>query len=82
MKNDKFTWEQIKEKYPHQNVGLTDVEYSTPWGGAILAAKVACTDKDTDRNIIALKAIRGELIMRYTTMDEDEISGYVGGDNI
>lgn len=69
----RLTWEQIKEKYPHQNVGLSDVEYITPQGGAIKSAIVICTDKDIDRNDIALRAIRGELIMRYTTLDEDGI---------
>lgn len=74
MSNERLTWEEIKQKYPHQNVGLIDVEYANSGiGGPVKSAVVVCTDCDTDRNEIAWKAIQGELIMVYTTFDEDSL---------
>ena len=78
MPTEKLSWEQIKEQYPHQNVGLVDVEFATPQGGAILYARVVCTDKNTDRNDMAFRAVRGDYIIRYTTMDEDSVTDFPG----
>lgn len=39
----------------------------------IQSAIVKYTDSDTDYNTMAQLAISGEIIVRYTTFDEDEI---------
>lgn len=70
--SERLTWEKIKEKYPHQNVGLTDVVMEEN-SNIIQSAIVKYTDSDTDYNTMAQLAISGEIIVRYTTFDEDEI---------
>lgn len=70
--SERLTWEEIKEKYPHQNVGLTDVVMEEN-SNIIQSAIVKYTDSDTDYNTMAQLAISGEIIVRYTTFDEDEI---------
>ena len=70
--NKRLTWKEIKEKYPHRNVGLKDIIYKNQIGGSIESAIVICTDVETDINEMAYKAIKGELVMTYTTLDEDE----------
>lgn len=70
--SERLTWKEIKEKYPHQNVGLTDVIMEEN-SNIIQSAIVKYTDSDTDYNTMAQLAISGEIIVRYTTFDEDEI---------
>jgi len=77
MKDIRLTWDEIQQKYPHQNVGLVDVEYTNGYGSAIRRAIVVCTDKEIDRDEIAWKAINGELVMRYTTPDEYPFVNYM-----
>ena len=75
MENIRLTWNEIKEKYPHQNVGLIDVEYIGK-GLGIKSAVVLCTDKSTSYDEMCLMAVRGNIDMRYTTLDEDlQITG-------
>jgi len=72
MKPDgkRLTWAQIVKKYPHQTVGLVDVEYGEN-DATVASAIVKCTSKDTDPNEIFRAALRGELLMEYTTFDID-----------
>ena len=70
--SERLTWKEIKEKYPHQNVGLTDVIMEEN-SNIIQSAIVKYIDSDTDYNTMAQLAITGEIIIRYTTFDEDEI---------
>ena len=46
MNNERLTWEQIKEKYPYQFVGLTDVEKGRNYND-IISAVVKYAGKDT-----------------------------------
>ena len=64
------TWEEIKEQYPHCNVGLKDIIYASN-SNYIKSARVVCTDKDTTRDEMAMSAIKGDIVMRYTTLDEE-----------
>lgn len=68
--DEQLTWEEIKERYPHCNVGLKDVIYADN-SNYIKQARVVCTDKDTTRDEMAMAAISGDIVMRYTTLDED-----------
>lgn len=72
MKSELITWEEIKTRYPHCNVGMVDVEYSDN-SNYIKKARVVCTDIDSDRDDMILSAINGKMIVRYTTLDEDEV---------
>jgi hypothetical protein len=78
MKPDgkRLTWAQIVKKYPHMNVGLVDVETGIN-SADIKSAVVKCTSKDTSYDDMCLAAIRNEIWMRYTTLNEDFIIGAV-----
>lgn len=68
----KLTWEQIKKIYPHQNVGLSDIEYGIN-NATIEAGIVKCTERDTPYEKMIEMALKGEIKMRYTTLDEDDL---------
>lgn len=70
--DDLLTWDEIKNKYPHCNVGLSNIQYHNN-SGKILKAKVVCTDKNVDRNEMLLQAFQGKIKVRYTTFDEDGV---------
>ncbi len=72
--SDRLTWDEIKQKYPHQYVGLTEVEYGKNMA-SVRSAIVKYTDKNTEYKDMLLMYIRGNILLRYTTLDEDELEG-------
>ena len=70
MDGERLTWEEIVQKYPHQNVGLVDVEFGIN-SADIKSAVVKCTDKDTPYAEMFRAAWNNEIMMCYTTRDED-----------
>ena len=72
----RLTWEQIKELYPHQYVGLVGVETEGN-ESSVKSAIVKYTEADTSYDDMILMYIRGEIKLRYTTLDEDEIMGVI-----
>lgn len=68
----KYTWEEIKKQYPHQYVALSDIEYGDN-KASIKKAVVKYTDKDKTYDELALLYIQGDIVLRYTTLDEDEM---------
>lgn len=72
MNGERLTWEQIKQKYPHQSVGLIDVESSVN-SLSIKSAIVKCTEKDTPCEKLLELAMDKKIRLIYTTLDEDEI---------
>lgn len=73
----RLTWGQIKSAYPHQNVGLVDVE---PDGNpvSVKSAVVRCSDRDTPYETLVEMAMSGKIRLMYTTFDEDELEGVCG----
>lgn len=72
MNNERLTWEEIKLKYPHMNVGLVDIER----GGnsvTVKSAVVKYTSLETSYEELVSRALSGEITMLYTTLDEDDI---------
>lgn len=67
---ERLTWKEIVRRYPHQNVGLVEIEYGCN-EATVASAVVKCTDRDTDPDDMAIMALRGEILMEYTTYDED-----------
>ena len=67
---ERLTWKEIMRRYPHQNVGLVEIEYGCN-EATVASAVVKCTDKDTDPDEMVMMALRGEILMEYTTYDED-----------
>ena len=63
--------EEIIELYPHQYVGLTDIN-NKPNSNLIKSATVKYTSKDTTFDELSLKAIKGEIFLFYTTLEEDD----------
>ena len=69
MITQRMSWDEIKTKYPHQNVGLIDCQ---PDSYDIKSAIVKYTDKDLSYQDLIKKAMLGEIHLMYTTMDEDD----------
>lgn len=70
MDNERLTWEQIKKKYPHQSVGLVDIKHG-PTEASIVSAVVKYTSQDTPYDDMVMMALRKEIVLLYTTLDED-----------
>ena len=70
MNGERLTWKEIVQKYPHQNVGLVDVEIGIN-SVDIKSVVVKCTDKDTPYAKMFRAAWNKEIVMCYTTRDED-----------
>ncbi len=66
---ERLTIEEIKLRYPHQYVGLTNVEYH---GSRVNAAVVKYTPNNISFDELSLKAIKGEVYLHYTTLEEDD----------
>lgn len=71
MVQRRMSWKEIQKAYPHQNVGLKDVEYVSSPDGPIKSGIVVCTEKDSDLDKMVLDTINGNLVTIYTTIDED-----------
>ena len=72
-----LSFKEIKELYPHQYVGLSDIVYC-PNSRAIVSATVKYTLDDISYEEMCSKAIiEKEIFMLYTTADEDcPMGGY------
>lgn len=74
---NRLTWEEIKEKYPNQWIGLRDVQYKDNDGITVESAEVVYTDKT--KSELGMMAIKGEdIVPRYTTPDETWQLGFIG----
>ena len=65
----RMTWEEIKEKYPDQWVGLVDVEYEPDNDATIKSAVVMFTDKTVEELTLMQIQSNGEINAVYTTPD-------------
>lgn len=65
---ERLSWREIKEKYPHQLVGMVDCK---PSDTDIESAIVKYTDKDTSYEDLVLKAFQGEINLTHTAFDEE-----------
>ncbi len=68
---EKLTWQEIKDKYPHQYVGLVDIEHGSN-EASVEKAIVLYTDKDKPYEELIKMAVKNEIYLRYTTADEDD----------
>ena len=71
---ERLTWQEIKRKYPHQYVGLVDVETGIN-EVTVKSAVVACTSNDTSYDEMTIMAFHGKITMMYTTDDEELLGG-------
>lgn len=72
--NERLTWEQIKEKYPYQFVGLTDVEQENDYDD-IISAVVKYTGKDTSFAELLKFQENKEIFIVHTGKDVEEVDG-------
>jgi len=72
---ERLTWKEIKEKYPHQWVGMTDVEWKAPDNPNVKTAVVKYTDKDMNE-LLELKLKEPDLYSLYTTPDDEPFVGF------
>jgi len=66
-----LTWNEIKEKYPHKYVELSNIIYGAN-SATIAKAEVCCTSQDTKYEDMIRMYIEKKIVLRYTTMDEDD----------
>lgn len=62
----KLSWKEIQEKYPAQQVGLSEVEWEN---GRIAYAVVKYSEENATIDEITERAIKGEVFSRYTEPD-------------
>ena len=73
MKKQRLSWSEIKTLYPAQHVGLTDVIFEDEYQMNIKSAVVKYTDKEISDGQLMLMAQRGEIIRRYTSLEESKL---------
>lgn len=67
---ERLSWAEIVRRYPHQNVGIVEIEFGIN-AADVKSAVVKYTSKDTSYDEMCLAALRNEIWMCYTTRDED-----------
>ena len=70
MNNERLTWSQIKEKYPHKYVGLSQVEYKEDGVNIKSAIVLFTSDEKTYDEMMELH-FEGKIVTIYTTPEED-----------
>ena len=73
MENQRLSWNEIKSLYPAQHVGLVDVIFEDKDQMNIESAVVKYTDKDVTDGQLMLMAKRGEIVRRYTSLEESKL---------
>ncbi len=76
MTKEKLTWEQIKQQYPEQYVGLSDITREQG-SNHIVTAVVSCTSQDCSYEDMLDQALNGVIYMTYPTADERLVAGIV-----
>ena len=71
----RLSWEQIKETYPEDYVGLSDIE--TDQNGGIAFANVSCSTKETSYEDMLGMAIDGKIHMTYPNADQGGKAGVI-----
>lgn len=64
---ERLTWQEIKEKYPNQNVGLIEC-YPNKY--KIESAIVKYSDENSSYDEMLILAYKGEITMRFTSLDK------------
>ena len=72
----RFTWDQIHDKYPNQWVALTDVEYLDNDGINVKSAVVVCSMTDEDYVARRLEFMRESKTYEYERTEDTR--GFVG----
>lgn len=73
MEKQRLSWEEIKSLYPAQYVGLVDVIFEDNDQMNVKSAVVKYTDKDVSDGQLMLMAKRGEIVRRYTSLEESKL---------
>ena len=73
MEKQRLSWEEIKSLYPEQHVGLVDVVFKDEYQMNVESAIVKYTDKDISDGQLMLMAQRGEIVRRYTSLEESKL---------
>lgn len=64
---ERLSWEEIQRRYPDQWVGLSDCEMYNDV--SVKSGIVQYTENELSGDEIALMALKGEIVGRYTTPD-------------
>ena len=77
MESKRLSWKQIQEKYPHQWVGLVDVEREEPDSPNIETAIVKYINKTRNELVDIKLDSERDLIYRYTTPHDSCDMGFL-----
>lgn len=66
---ERMTWEEIKEKYPDQWVGLDEVKWESPTSSVIVSAVVRYTDKSKSELTEEQIETGGRIVAIHTAPD-------------
>ena len=67
MEQERLSWQQIKKRYPHRYVGLSEIE-SGENGVDVKSAVVACTDETNSYSELVKMAFHGKIFLLYTVV--------------
>ena len=73
MKSLKLNWEQIKELYPNDYVGLTEIKRDS--NNSIISANVLCSTQETSYEDMLGMAIDNKIYMIYPNADYSNTAG-------
>ena len=77
----RMTWEEIKKKYPHRQVGLVDVIWTNNDNTNVESAIVKCTDIDMSLEDMADQIFDGAIqTIAYTTPEDESNVGALMGE--
>lgn len=66
MKNERLTWQEIKEKYSNQLVGLSEVEWVKTDYSRVASAIVLYVDKTMSELVEIQIQTKGKVVLRDT----------------
>lgn len=72
MNNERLTWEQIQEKYPNQNVWLSDIETEEN-STCVKSAIIKYTSENTSDDELSLLSVLGMIMEVHTSKDKKDV---------
>ncbi len=78
---DRLSWNEIREKYPHMQVGLSNIIWVNNDNTNVESAVVSCTDQEMSLDEMADQIFAGTIqAIAYTTPEDDVSVGALMGE--
>lgn len=72
INDERLTWEQIQEKYPNQNVWLSDIETEEN-STCVKSAVIKYTSENTSSEELGIRSVLGEVMEVHTSKDKKDV---------